>query len=201
MNMKERLTLRNVVIWGAALLGIVFFFLTFAIDGTIVNFEQDSLLVNHRMTYVFHNILWDGTNVDFYHDGVYESSIGTRSGAQFALPIIGAILLIVSCLGAVVVSFLVKNKKIYTISLIAAGVLAITGSIFIFFCKETMIRNFLFQEGVPLSDINQHYEEYKAMLNGQYESNALAYVIGVIGIVAGCAFGVSPFLPEKKLLK
>lgn len=201
MNLKEKLTIRNVVIWGAALLGIVFFFLTFAIDGTIVQYEQDSLLVNHRMTYVFHNILWDGTKLDFYHDGVYDSSVVIPSGAQYALPIIGAILLILSCLGAVVVSFVVKNKKIYMISLIAAGVLAITGSIFIFFCKETMIRNFLYQEGVPLSDINQHYEEYKAMIKGQYGSNALTYVIGVIGIVSGCAFAVSPFLPEKKLVK
>ena len=47
MNMKEKLTLRNVVIWGAALLGVVFFFLTFAIDGKIVDYEQDIELVNH----------------------------------------------------------------------------------------------------------------------------------------------------------
>ena len=201
MNIKEKLTLRNAVIWGAALLGIVFFFLTFAINGQIVEYEQDGQLVTHTMTYVFHNILWDGTTVDFLHDGVYSNSASIRSGAQFALPIIGAILLIVACLGAVVVSFLVKDKKVYMISLIAAGALAITGGIFIFFAKETMVRNMLYQEGISISDINQHYQEYVAMIGGQYESNALAYVIGAIGIAAGCAFGVSPFLPEKKLLK
>ena len=163
MNMKEKLTLRNVVIWGAALLGVVFFFLTFAIDGKIVDYEQDIELVNHSMTYAFHNILWDGTTIDFFHDGVFEGTIYLQGGAQFALPIIGAILLLLSSLGAVVVSFLVKDKKVYMISLIAAGALAITGGIFIFFAKETMIRNMLYQEGISISDINQHYEEYKAM--------------------------------------
>ena len=190
--MKEKLTLRNVVIWAAAFLGVLFFFLTFTIKGYYQFTESgDTTKV------VFSNILWDGTSTTTYFNGKIEGSARFLKSGAYPLSIIGAILLLVCSLGMVAVSIFVKNDKIRKYVSIGAGVAVIAGGIFIFFVGETIVRTVCLNYFGSLD----YLDELKKMLNATYNAGAMASVIGVFAILVGCAFGVSPFLPEKKLGK
>ena len=192
MNMKERLTLRNVVIWGAALLGVVFFCLTFAIKGYYQFVESGD-----TTKIVFDNILWDGTVFTTYFNGKVEKvSRLTQSGA-FPLSIIGAVLLIVASLAMIVISIFVKNDKIRKYVSLGTSALVVAGGIFIFFTKETIVRGLCLEYFGSLDQLDL----FKKSLTGAYGANGMEVVIGIFAILVGCAFGVSPFLPEKKLLK
>ena len=190
--MKEKLTLRNVVIWGAALLGIVFFCLTFAIKGNYQFVESgDTTKV------VFDNILWDGTSTTTYFNGKFDGSARFVKSGAYPLSIIGAILLLVCSLGMPVVALLVKNEKIKKYVSLGACITVIASGIFMFFVKETIVRTICLNYFGSLD----YLPEFKKTLTASYEATAMATIVGIFTIVVGCAFGVSPFLPEKKLLK
>lgn len=192
MNMKERLTLRNVVIWGAALLGVVFFFLTFTIKGYYQFTESGDVT-----KVVFDNILWDGTASSTYFNGKFDGMAKLAKSGAYPLSIIGAILLLVCSLGMVAISIFVKNDKIRKYVSIGAGVAVIAGGIFIFFVKETIVRSICLNYFGSLDKL----DEFKKSLTASYSAGAMAAVVGVVSILVGCAFGVSIFLPEKKLVK
>ena len=192
MNLKEKLTLRNVVIFAASLIGIVFFCLTFAIKGYYQFVESgDTTRV------VFNNILWDGTSTTTYFNGKIEGSSRFLKSGAFPLSIIGAVLLLVCSLGMPVVALLVKNEKIKKYVSLGAGVAVIASGIFIFFVGETIVRTVCLNYLGSLDDLS----EFKKSLAATYGAGAMASVVGVFTIIVGCAFGVSPFLPEKKLVK
>ena len=192
MNLKDKLTLRNIVIFAAALLGIVFFCLTFAIKGYYQFVESgDTTKV------VFDNILWDGTSTTTYFNGKFDGSARFLKSGAYPLSIIGAILLLVCSLGMPVVAIFVKNEKIKKYVSLGAGVAVIAGGIFIFFVKETIVRTVCLNYLGSLDDLS----DFKKTLAASYSASAMAAVVGVFTILVGCAFGVSPFLPEKNLAK
>lgn len=192
--MKEKLTLRNIVIWSAALLGLVFFFLSFAAAPRIEMPGEGGMIA-----YAFKNGIWGGTEVDCQLNG--QSIMTAYMTAQiFALPLIGVILLLVAVIGAVLVSFLIKDQKVAKISLISCGGLSLVGGIFVFFAGETALRTLVLYDSGSLDNV----EEYRQILQqygGRITPGGLAIVIGIIAILAGIAFGLAPFLPEKKLAK
>ena len=192
--MKEKLTLRNVVILSAAFLGLLFFCLSFAAK-SYLNANEGGYLMSYR----FVNAFWSGNQVEIYTNGVYISTLALV-GKPFALPIIGLVLLLICSIGAVVVSFVLKNEKARKFALIGAGALAIIGGVFIFFGGETGPRSFLYSEIGSLDNIG--YWESVLKENGHtWGLRGLGVTIGVISILVGCAFGVAPFLPERKLGK
>ena len=148
--MKEKLTLRNVVILSAAFLGLLFFCLSFAAK-SYLNVNEDGYMMSYR----FLNV---------------------------------------------VVAFALKNEKAKKFALIGAGVLAVIGGVFIFFGGETGPRSLLYAEIGSLDNIG--YWEGVLKGNGHtWGLRGLGVTIGVFAILVGCAFGASPFLPEKKLGK
>ena len=132
--MKEKLTLRNVIIWGAAFLGLLFFFLSFAVKAQVYGYGEGG-----KVAYVFTNAIWGGKSLELYFNGQLLATDPVQE-KPFILPIIGLILLIVAVVGAVLVSFLVKDNKLSKILLIVAGGLAIVGGVFVFFVGESAIR-------------------------------------------------------------
>ena len=192
--MKEKLTLRNVVILSAAFLGLLFFCLSFAAK-SYLNVNEDGYMMSYR----FLNAFWSGNQVEIYTNGVYISTMGL-AGKPFALPIIGLVLLLISSIGAVVVAFALKNEKAKKFALIGAGVLAVIGGVFIFFGGETGPRSLIYAEAGSLDNVG--YWESVLKANGHtWGLRGLGITIGVFSILVGCAFGISPFLPEKKLGK
>ena len=192
--MKERLTLRNVVIWVAAFIGILFFCLSFAASANLV-FNAETVTAD----YSFKNVIWDGGHIIGKANGRVVVD-GKVASSLFALPLVGIILVLVSALAAVIISFAVKNDKIKKFALIGAGVLSITGGIFVFFVGETAIRTYCVLSQYPLSDL----DKFKGMMEsagGKWGPDGLVVVIGIFSILSGCAYAISQFLPEKKLIK
>ena len=194
--MKEKLTLRNVIIWGAAFLGLLFFFLSFAVKAQVYGHGEDG-----KVAYAFRNAIWGGHTLDIYMNGSLLES-GPATGKPFILPIIGVILLLVAVIGAVLVSFLVKDAKLSKILLIAAGGVAILGGVFVFFVGESALRSFAYAMGgeEALNDMASVRAEMKEA--GFHDGpRALGVIIGIVAILAGGSFIAAPFLPEKKLVK
>ena len=194
--MKEKSTLRNVIIWGAAFLGLLFFFLSFAVKAQVYGYGEGG-----KVAYVFTNAIWGGDTLEIYVNGSLLES-GPAIGKPFILPIIGVILLLVAVIGAVLVSFLVKDNKLSKILLIVAGGVAILGGVFVFFVGESALRSFAYAMGgeEALNDMASIRAEMKQA--GFHDGpRALGVIIGIVAILAGASFGVAPFLPEKKLVK
>ena len=194
--MKEKLTLRNVIIWGAAFLGLLFFFLSFAVKAQVYGQGEGG-----KWQYVFTNAIWSDSTLEIYLNGKLMDA-GAVTGKPFILPIIGVILLLVAVIGAVLVSFLVKDAKLSKILLIAAGGVAILGGVFVFFVGESALRSFAYAMGgeEALNDMASIRAEMKQA--GFHDGpRALGVIIGIVAILAGASFGVAPFLPEKKLIK
>ena len=194
--MKEKLTLRNVIIWGAAFLGLLFFFLSFAVKAQVYGHGE-----GEKVAYVFTNAIWGGDTLDIYMNGQLLES-GPAQGKPFILPIIGVILLLVAVLGAVVISFLVKDNKLAKILLIVAGALAIVGGVFVFFVGESAIRSlaYLIAGDEGLKELESFRAQMRA--NGfKAGAKALGIIIGIVAILVGGSFAAAPFLPEKKLVK
>ena len=194
--MKEKLTLRNVIIWGAAFLGLLFFFLSFAARAQLYGPAE-----GNKAAYVFKNAIWSCDTLQVYLNGDLINT-GATAGKPFVLPIIGIILLLIASLGAVAISFFIKDNKLTKILLIVCGALAITGGIFVFFVGESALRTFAYlmfgEKG--LSQIESLRAEMRG--NGWKEGpKALSAIIGVVAILAGGSFVVAPFLPDKKLAK
>ena len=194
--MKEKLTLRNVVIWGAAFLGVLFFFLSFAAK-SYMNIVDGGYAFSYR----FCNAFWNGSRIEVYTNGMYISEL-PLVGKPFALPIIGLILLLLTSIGSVVISLVLKDEKIKKFVLIGAGVLAVVGGVFIFFGGETGPRTYIYAEtnGQGLNDV-KHWENALRAEGFTWGLRPLGVIIGVFAILVGGAFAASPFLPEKKLLK
>ena len=196
MKMKEKLTLRNVVIWGAAFLGLLFFFLSFAVKAQVYGPGEGG-----QIAYVTVNALWGGNSMEIYFNGQLAES-GAAVGKPFVLPIIGVILLLVAVIGAVVVSFLVKDNKLSKILLIASGALAVVGGVFVFFVGESGLRTFAYlmmgDEGLNNMDMVRAEMKEAGFKSGP---RALGVILGIVAILVGGSFAAAPFLPEKKLVK
>lgn len=191
MNFKEKLTLRNVVIWSASFLGLITFILSFFVTSKIASSVGQ---------YIVLNSIWSATKVDAVVEGVPQGTSTMSVGHPFALPIIGIILILVSSIAGCAVSLLVKNKKYNKIIYLCCGVLAITGGIFVFFVSESGLRSLIYSLMAPGEDYAKVKAEFLA-LGGTAKSGALGIIVGIFGILIGVAQGVSQFLPEKKLVK
>ena len=194
--MKEKLTLRNVIICGAAFLAILFFFLSFAARAHLYGPGEGGIV-----SYTFKNAFWKADDLVVYMGGA-EVEAGPVTGKIAALPIVGLILMIVAAVGAAVIALVVKDAKLSKILLVCTGVVSIVGGVFTFFVGESALRTFAYLMGgeEALKEIAEIKAEMAAA-GYKYGPKALSVVIGVVAIVAGSAYGVAPFLPEKKLVK
>lgn len=190
--MKEKLTLRNIIIVSAAFLGLLVFCLSFAVKGTI-DIEGAHITIS--------NAVWHPAKVVILENGhVEQYSLRGDQIAIFALPLIGAILALVAGAGAVVVALFVKDNKIAKFALLGCALLAVVGGVFMFFVGETVLRTVVMAETGSL-DLLEKMREIVKQSGGGYNGGALSYILGALGILAGVAIGVAPFLPEKKLAK
>ena len=133
--MKEKLTLRNVILWGVALMllipVIVSFFATARLKGMVPGEGYISM--------TFSKAVWGIT--------MMSGSYGGEGGVEFipegyraaSVPaIIGVVLLILASGGLVAVSFLIKDEKLKKIlSFVISGVILIAA--ILFFCLSQVV--------------------------------------------------------------
>ena len=174
----------------------MFFFLSFAAKAQVYGHGE-----GEKVAYVFTNAIWGGKSLEMYLNGKLLATNPIQE-KPYILPIIGLILLIVAVVGAVLVSFLVKNNKLSKIILIVAGVLAIVGGVFVFFVGESAMRSLVYyiagNKGLEQLESVRAEMQASGFKDGP---RALAIIIGIVAILAGGSFAAAPFLPEKKLIK
>ena len=188
--MKEKLTLRNILICAAAFIAVVCFCLSFAVCARSALFNS-----GHSMTTIMKGAVWHPTAVLRYSDGAYTDTRVVNNPSIFALPLVGFILVLLAGIGAVVTALVVKDKKVSKIVLVACGLLAVTGGVFEFFVGQTYIRTSASDSGMTIEQAKQMI----AALGIKITTGPLGIVTGILSILAGLMVAVSPFLPEKKL--
>lgn len=192
--MKKFFTLRNIVLCCGALFLLVAF---------ILSFVASLKLTSHGIVTEVKFIVW-GAN-KFVIDG-QERPISDFAGADkvgpAVLPFIGALLMILAAVGAILVALLVKKPWAKWV-VVGLAVLAIAGGVFQFFAYDQTIRavvHAMAKENhiTDPEQIKETIEEMKELYKEFDPKTTVNVLMGVFGIVGGLALCGSQFLPEKK---
>ncbi len=185
--MKKFLTLKNILICAAAFVGLVVFFLSFAVQA-----QLKGTTGGHTMVAKIVNSVWGATEGRTYQDGQFVVAMRLDGGVSI-LPILGFVFVLLGAIGAVLVAFLVKKPWAKWVVL-ACGVLALLGGVFQFFGGESAYVAYA-------KSIDATVEQAKAYLADQgikANPGALGIILGILSILVGGAFGAAALLPEKK---
>lgn len=176
-----KITLKNVIGWGGALLCLVAFFLSFG-----ATFSVDGLLGS---TAVYNNAVWA-----WDRGGSYTTVA--------VLSMIGYLLILLSAVAAVVLGFIAADKKWFKWALIGCAVLAIVGAIFVFCQKPSMFGSAAAKDAAETGASYQNCLDVIEGLFGDGKIGAAGVVAGILAILGGVAFvaPVMPFIPEKTLI-
>ncbi len=192
--MKDKLTLRNILIWCAGLFGILVFIFSF--------------LAAYRLTQgadwsEARTFIW-GARTTVYSDGSSQTVSPENAAKAAPLPIVGAFLVLVGALCAVCMSLfgdkLFKNEKVGKIVLFVAGGFMVLGGVFAFFAQGQFEQlNYVDTSHGAIKSV----EEYRKMIAdaGFKISCALPVISGILAILGGGAVVASQFIPDKKLGK
>lgn len=135
-----KLSLKNILIWAAGLFAIIAFVLMFA--------NQIKVVMGSVVSY--------GTSSDVLFDN--------RGGCAW-LSVIGYFLVLLAGLGAVAVSFLVKNEKVAKIVFLACAGAMVLGALMVFFVKANYIaaaKSYMVREtGCKRSDLRGWGDDYR----------------------------------------
>ncbi len=181
--MKDKLTLRNVAIWFAAVLALIAFILSFTANfwfGT----KSDGVVFNH--------IIWGAdTGGEYLHGhGAFGSLDGKDTPA--VLPMIGFLLIILSAVGAVVVSFVVKNEKVRKIIALSCAGLMLLGGVFAFITLPKggeLLKKYM---GFTVEQVEQM---------GYKPSCPAATAGGILAIIGAVSIAVPQFIKDIKFVK
>ena len=168
--MKDKLTLRNVLICCAAFFAVLVFVFSFLTAFRVSSGNDWS---------EYRNIIW-GCNGQRNSDGsaqIYAAN--DRLGAA-ALPLVGAILALVGGLGACLSLLLVKDAKVAKICLIVCGALLVVGGVLFFFTVAAYALEASKRTGVSIEDMKKAAEAA-----GTKTSSPLGLVSGILGIAGG----------------
>ena len=188
--MKNFFTLKNIVLLGAVVFGLVAFFLSFAANLT-------TTIDGARGT--MKNIVW-GCNL-FVSEGHVE--VPPYKIGPSVLTMIGFILILVGILGAAGIGLFLQKPWAKWI-VVACAAVALVGSVFTFIYVGPFARAFtdaMFKaQGLhPTQEQYNHmFEQVKEMFKNGDPSCPGCVVAGILGIIAAGAAGASQFLPEKK---
>ena len=128
--MKEKLTLRNVILWGVALMLLIPVFVSFGATARL----KGMIPGEGYMSITFSKAVWGITMFTGSYGGEGGVEIVPEAYRAASVPaIIGVILLILASGALVAVSFLIKDEKVKKIlSLVLAGVILIAAILFFF---------------------------------------------------------------------
>ena len=207
--MKEKLTLRNLLICCAAFLAVLFFCLSFA-----VNMKGNGSEGGHALSVTFKGIIWGCKEVvgemggatmvvapSVIFEGAKLSSLGLN-----IFGFLGVLFPLLAAIGAVVVLFVVKNEKVKKFVLLGCALLFVVGGVFQFLIVPGAKASTTAQLLNENPDVVGHEEELKLFVDTIFKElgaklGALSVISGIFTILGGCAVAASQFVPEKKLVK
>lgn len=192
--MKKFLTLRNVIIWTAALIGLVMFFVSFALPAKMVADGIEGT-IDH--------VIWgfDSMTGGGYHVTIAEA-YHFKSADANGFGLVGFLLTLIAALVLVVAVFLIKKEKIAKIIIFASAGLMLVGGIFQLLVVPGISSSFVnaavraYGEGVrqEAKSIGDSLQGYSSLSGG-------SIVCAILTFLAGGAAVASQFVPDKQLVK
>ena len=193
--MKQKLNLRNAILWTVALMALVLFFASFGatakLKGTI---PGESYYIDMTCA----NAIWGCRSIWGYVEGHYSGSYLNK--AVVNVPgLIGAIVLFLAAGGIVAVTFLIKDEKMNKIlTFVCGGVILVSGVLF-FFVNEApwyALKESMVEEGIAV-DIKSLKNAY----SGLKASSAYGIGGGIFAILLAGGVIASQIIPNKQFIK
>ena len=176
--MKEKLTLRNILLCGAALAGILVFALSFLA----------------KITFVY------GDTATSYKNAIWgcDMGLGGKLGPA-VLPMIGVILALVAglclCVMLLAGDKLVKDAKVRRIIVLVAAGLLVVGGVLLFFTKQGVAAAYAKKVGggTTAKDIMDSWADM-----GMKVKTTVSVILGIGAILGGGLAAAAELLPAKK---
>ena len=195
--MKEKLTLRNVIVAGAFALTLAVFVMSFFARFTI---DLDGV----RASYT--NIVWGCRYIvapGYDPIPIWEDMHVNQIKPSVVL-LISTLIIFAGALAATLVALFV-NKPFAKWIIVGCAVLVLAGAVMQFFAKSSFVRAMTDTnaevEGWSKQKADDFYTEIMAKINTFNPATGVSTASGILSIVAALAIGAAPFLPEKKLVK
>ena len=186
--MKKVLTLRNILILGAAFLAILVF---------VFSFLASLRVTNGSDWYEFKGIIWGVSRVNYSDGSAQILAKDDRMGAS-VLALIGAILVLLGGLCACVLAFFgdkFLSEQVKKFAILGCAFLLVLGGVFTFFAEGGFYQAYANKIGGGATA-----DDVKKMLTfgGSTVSCALPIISGILAILAGGAAAASQFVPDKQ---
>lgn len=190
--MKKYLTLRNVLVFSAAVLAIVAFFVAFG-SGIFEIDEGDR--------YEYLGIVIGTLKII---DGAHTGEIPPEAAWHAGLALAGLIMALVASLGAVAVKIFFSEKKWSKWAVIGCAGVILVGAVFVCFTKD----NFIVAHVDKMIEIGECKPSERAEMIAYYREefgpmnlNACAIISIICSFLAAIGVGVSEFIKDKQLAK
>lgn len=173
--MKEKLTLRNLLVWGGALLAIVAFFVAFAAG---ISHSESGVSVNIKGLII-------GTQKAVMTAGGATMESVESDPARAVGSLIGIILALLAGICAVVCSFVLKAEKAKKV-IIVCGLVMVVAAVLVLLCKVFYVQACISKanaEGAAADAIKEALKPYS--LNAATVIVAVMYILGGGAMVAG----------------
>ena len=184
--MKEKLTLRNVILWGLALVLVILFLVSFG-----ASVKWTGTMDGDYGTITLPHGFWGASAMTFTSGGHYAAEfipVAARRGS--VVGIIGAILLFLSAGGIALITLLLKDEKLKKIlTFVIAGVILVAGVLMFFtggafyYAYAKYMRVVL---GLPVS-----VDQVKEALSNGHAYCVYGIVTGVFSILLSAGIVVS----------
>ena len=188
--MKEKLTLRNVILWTAALALIVTFYFSFGATVKLTGHPGGTYV-----QYVFTNALWKTKTAIVTGEEPITIPEGYRLSS--GLGIAAVLMLLFASIGLVLISFLVKDEKVKKVLIFVCAGLILAGGVMLFFLAQKGWKEVANMTGEPLEEVKEMLKMYGFKASSPYGTGA-----GIVSILFSVAIiGTQTFIPEVKFIK
>ena len=191
--MKEKLNLRNAIIWTCALMALLVFLFSFGVGAKLVGTIEGDY-INVTMSHA----IWGCRSMGGTADGHFVGEINKK--AVVSVPaLIGVILLLLASGGLVAITFLVKEEKTKKILIFVAAGVILVGSILLFFASEAVwsfLIEYMHEEGMDVTR-----EQIKSAYSGTKAYSPGGIFLGILGIFASGGVIASQFIKDIQFIK
>ena len=193
--MKEKLNLRNAILWTVALVLFIVFIASFGAASTMKGTAEGGIYGN----IICHNTIWGCKYINGYAGVHYFYQYLVKAVAS-APGIIGALLVLLASGGLVAITFLIKNEKLAKIlTFVAAGVILVAGVLFFFVCGAPW---YVYQESLIEGEgVYVDVQTIKAQLPGMHTVSGYGIGAGIVTILLAAGVVVSQFIKNIQFIK
>ena len=188
--MKEKLTLRNVILWTVAFALIVLFVFSFGASVKLV-----ATIEGQYVEYVFNHALWKTDVV--YATGEKPITVPDAYRLSSGLGITAVLLFLLSAGGLMAVSLLVKQDKLKKILIFVCAGVILVGAVLLFFLAQKAWKEFANLMGTSVEQAKQMLAAYGFKAKSSYGTGA-----GIVGILFAVTVVLSQLvIPDVKFIK